>query len=87
MFIGGHAGVNAAVLRHQVADLQGELPRVTVDAGSPDHNLLFHLLVLFIPVPVLPHYKHMSAQISLTHLEECPPQQSSTQVQPSLCQD
>lgn len=53
MFISCHTGVNAAVLRHQVADLQGELPGVTVDAGSPSYKALLHLLMLFIPAPVL----------------------------------
>lgn len=48
MFIGCHTGVDAAVLRHQVADLQGELSWVTVDAGSPGYKTLLHLLMVFI---------------------------------------
>lgn len=87
MFIGCHAGVNAAVLRHQVADLQGELPGVTVDAGSPDYKMLLHLLVLFTPVPVLPHYEHTSMQILLTHLKELSPRNPVPKYNPSVCQD
>jgi len=87
MLVGCHAGVNAAVLRHQVADLQGELPGVTVDKGSLDYKPLLHLLMLFMPVPVLPHYKHTHTQILLTRLKEHPPSNLVPKYHPSICQD
>lgn len=31
--VGGYAGVNPTVLGHEVADLQGDFPRITRDTG------------------------------------------------------
>lgn len=87
MFIGCHTGVNAAVLRHQVADLQGELPGVTADAEGPDYKTLLHLLMLFTPVPALPLYKHTCTQILLTHLKGHPSSNLVPKGNPSIYQD
>lgn len=71
MFIGCHTGVDAAVLRHQVADLQGELSWVTVDAGSPSYKTLLHLLMAFIEF-LSCLTANTFTQVLLTHLKEYP---------------
>lgn len=73
MLVSCHAGVNATVLRHHIANLQHELPRVTAYARNPRYKLLLCFLMLFIPVSLLPHYKDTCTQLLLTHLKEHPP--------------